>query len=334
MISCTEFIPAYSELFKFMDQRSGRQAVYDYWAKFFSPTEFPLGKHVEKKGLRGCWDYWTVIFEEEACDNTMLFHEKEGWLTFCMHSCPSKGRFNKLGYLEPFDEYCKHCDGYDEIVATYGLSRTNDYRGTEHASCRSIIVDPEVFTGDVHAMLETMYQCEKEGCKYTVNPEACPLHRPGLEAQNCLSADLQYLHPQFHVSMDIHLHDLLELYGEKAVHEYLAQYVAAFHKPLIEQLRQGTLPPLADYLRNIYAAENASDALTLTESDQELLVTVSYSPAIRYMQRIGHTPKETYQATTSIVYEELAKQSGIGFELISYDLSTGAAQFRFYSAKC
>ncbi len=31
MISCTEFIPAYSELFKFLHERGGREAVVKFW---------------------------------------------------------------------------------------------------------------------------------------------------------------------------------------------------------------------------------------------------------------------------------------------------------------
>ena len=31
MISCTEFIPAYSELFKFIEQREGYEGVVEYW---------------------------------------------------------------------------------------------------------------------------------------------------------------------------------------------------------------------------------------------------------------------------------------------------------------
>ena len=31
MISCTEFIPAYSELFKFLESKGGKQAVVDFW---------------------------------------------------------------------------------------------------------------------------------------------------------------------------------------------------------------------------------------------------------------------------------------------------------------
>ena len=31
MISCTEFIPAYSELFRYLEHTGGKQAVRDFW---------------------------------------------------------------------------------------------------------------------------------------------------------------------------------------------------------------------------------------------------------------------------------------------------------------
>ena len=35
MISCTEFIPAYSELFKFLESKSGKQAVLALLETYF-----------------------------------------------------------------------------------------------------------------------------------------------------------------------------------------------------------------------------------------------------------------------------------------------------------
>ena len=43
-----------------------------------------------------------MVYTEEACDNTMLYNEEEGWMVGCMHHCPSKGRFKKLGYMEGY----------------------------------------------------------------------------------------------------------------------------------------------------------------------------------------------------------------------------------------
>ena len=38
MISCTEFIPAYSELFTFLENKYGRAEVDNFWEYLFKPT--------------------------------------------------------------------------------------------------------------------------------------------------------------------------------------------------------------------------------------------------------------------------------------------------------
>jgi len=39
MISCTEFIPAYSELFKYLEKKGGKEAVEAYW------------RHISREGI-------------------------------------------------------------------------------------------------------------------------------------------------------------------------------------------------------------------------------------------------------------------------------------------
>ena len=70
MISCTEFIPAYSELFTFLDKKYGREEVNRLWDFLFAPTGkgIPLINFAKKDGLKGCVDYWTGTLTEEAAD--------------------------------------------------------------------------------------------------------------------------------------------------------------------------------------------------------------------------------------------------------------------------
>ena len=55
MISCTEFIPAYSELFKFLEKKGGTQAVLEFWNFFADAFLIDLKKLAAEHGLRGCW---------------------------------------------------------------------------------------------------------------------------------------------------------------------------------------------------------------------------------------------------------------------------------------
>ena len=329
MISCTEFIPAYSELFKFLDRKSGRQAVYDYWNWRFQPEHSHLYQYLIKNGFRGAWDYWTVITKEEACDCTRIFNEEEGWSISCMHACPSKGRFNKLPHMEPFDEYCKHCSYYNIALEKKGFTKIVDFRGTENACCRSVLVDKARFKGDIQEMLDKMHQCEMNGC--TARTTGCIFASAKTQEMNTSPDDLKYLHPAFHLAMDAAAGYILDHYGEEGLKEYLTQYTLAYHIPLLEEIRQQGLTAVEEYIQGIYDFEEAADAISMVRTEKELCVTVHYCPAVKFMKEVrNHTPHKAYEHCTDMVYEALAKAGGLGFEMISYDQETGAAKFRFF----
>ena len=71
MISCTEFIPAYSELFRYLEHTGGKQAVRDFWEHIADEFLGNLRGLVEQNGIRGCWMYWSRTLNEEAADFRM-----------------------------------------------------------------------------------------------------------------------------------------------------------------------------------------------------------------------------------------------------------------------
>ena len=68
----------------------------------------------------------------------------------------------------------------------------------------------------------------------------------------------------------------------------------------------------------------------MVQTDQELSVTIHYCPAVKFMKNRDYIPTESYACCTGMVYEALAAESGLGFEMICYDHDTGAAKFRFF----
>ena len=147
MISCTEFIPAYSELFTFLEQRHGRAEVDNFWTYLFKPDGkgIPLVNFVKKEGIRGCFTYWAGSLNEEAADFTMYLNEKRGFFKIKMHRCPSKGRLLELKDsigITPYHDYCLHCDHYRAAVAEVGLDYTYDFTDTDKAACSILITDP------------------------------------------------------------------------------------------------------------------------------------------------------------------------------------------------
>ena len=140
MISCTEFIPAYSELFKFLETRGGRAAVLDFWNDLSDRFLTNLRDLVAANGIRGCWLYWKKSLNEEAADFTMELDEKAGVFKINMQHCPSKGRLMQWKHMRPYPEYCLHCDVlYRRILEPLGFTYEADLTATGKARCRLVV---------------------------------------------------------------------------------------------------------------------------------------------------------------------------------------------------
>lgn len=137
MISCTEFIPLYSELFKYLEEKKGREEVIKYWEYISDEYIAPrLGEAVQKSGIKGCYEYWSKSLNEEACDFTMTLDEENKTFEIDMHKCPSRGMLNKLKYTKPYCDYCGHCDLlYKRVLEKYGIDMHGDYTEVEKAKC-------------------------------------------------------------------------------------------------------------------------------------------------------------------------------------------------------
>ena len=140
MISCTEFIPAYSEGFKFFEQMGGRKEVEKFWSELSDLyLKDSLTKLMAADGLEGCFTYWSNSLNEEAADFTMTLDEIDGEFKIDMHKCPSKGLLLQLKHMTPYRSYCDHCPALYRRVAEklgYGYETEID---SENASCILII---------------------------------------------------------------------------------------------------------------------------------------------------------------------------------------------------
>ncbi|MCX6031537.1 MAG: hypothetical protein NT169_19835 [Chloroflexi bacterium] len=148
MIPCTEFIPAYSELFKYLEARGGREAVLDFWNYLSDNFLHNLRDQVAANGIRGCWLYWNHTLNEEAADFTMELDEEAGKFAITMHRCPSKGMLLNLQHaarpgipgFQPYHDYCGHCDVlYRRVLEPLGYEYTYDMSETDQARCRLVI---------------------------------------------------------------------------------------------------------------------------------------------------------------------------------------------------
>ena len=136
MIPCTEFIPAYSELFKFLERRGGTAAVEGFWEYLSDRFLGNLRSAVAENGLRGCWIYWNHTLNEEAADFTMELDEEAGLFRIEMHHCPSMGRLLAWEHIEPYHDYCRHCDVlYRRVLEPLGFEYDVDLSRCHEAKC-------------------------------------------------------------------------------------------------------------------------------------------------------------------------------------------------------
>ena len=140
MISCTEFIPSYSELFKYLEKRGGKEEVVRFWEYLSDNFLNNLRDLVAENGIRGCWLYWTHTLNEEAADFTLELDEDAGEFRILMHGCPSKGMLLQLKHVEPYGDYCGHCDTlYRRVLEPLGYEYVIDLSQCDRARCSLLV---------------------------------------------------------------------------------------------------------------------------------------------------------------------------------------------------
>lgn len=304
MISCTEFIPLYSELFKYLEELGGHEEVVRYW-EYISDTYVAdlLGKEVKGKGIRGCWDYWEKSLNEEACDFRMEMDEKEGIFSIDMRYCPSRGRLNEFQHIEPYHDYCGHCallysrqlEKYGIIMEEFDMSKISEARCFE---------------------------------RYRIKPEFIPEDCKGEKlVMDVKASENEYFHRDFHISGERGLRYVGERFGDAAVVEYLKRFTKAYFAPLIEEVKKNGLCEMKKHIESIYEIEKKKENVNCKLEDGKLVVKVSECPGVIYMKSAGYEPSEWYIENTRTVNRVIAEESGYEFELISYDESNGAAEY-------
>ena len=144
------------------------------------------------------------------------------------------------------------------------------------------------------------------------------------------AADNEYFHRDFHISGDRGVRYVGEKYGDASVVEYLTIFTKAYYSPLIGEIKKNGLSAMKAHIEKIYEVEKAADNVTCELTEDELFVTVSECPAVKYMKESGYEPSKWYVMTTSVVNDVIAKECGYGFEMIFYSEENGAAKYRFY----
>ena len=135
MISCTEFIVAYNELFKFLEKRYGKEAVIDFWKGISDNFLWNLDNLVRRKGIQGMREYWTHTLTEEGAKYKMEADKDE--FTIEMFECPSVGILRRNLHIKRYPDYCKHCDFlYRRVIEKYGFIYEYEYIDEYLGKCK------------------------------------------------------------------------------------------------------------------------------------------------------------------------------------------------------
>lgn len=94
----------------------GYVAVMDYW---YDSSERGIGnknslisflERYKADPMEGAWKYWEMALTEEACDLLRVYNQEKGYIISHMRHCPSRGMLNSLEHVEPYHDYCQHCN--------------------------------------------------------------------------------------------------------------------------------------------------------------------------------------------------------------------------------
>ena len=316
MISCTEFIPLYSEFFKYLEKHcGGSQAVMDYWI-YLSDTNIgdksnpnSLAAKCELYGgYGGACAYWGHTLTEEACDLYEIHNPKEEYIYSVMRHCPSRGMLNALEHVEPYHDYCEHCKViYARVLEKYGIVYERDHSEIDKAKCRSILYR----------------KGHKPDFDYTVPTPDC-------EVVDLKSEGAKYLHRDFHLVADHALQYCADKFGREGVQGFLTDYAKYYYAPKIAEFKKNGLAAVKAWLDKLYEVEEASEVLHTALTDTELKVRIDKSPVIEYMHSLGKEPSKYYSEETRTLYAVMANEAGLGFSLDMYDEKTGEAEYRFF----
>lgn len=141
MISCTEFIWVYNEMFRYIHERSGTEKLHELWEGISEDFLWNLRQYVEQEGLQGMLRYWTHTLTEEGGRHQMSLYED--MFVLDMHDCPSARLIHQGERVVPYEEYCEHCVWlYPPLLRELGYEVDYDIISCEKGRCRLTVRRP------------------------------------------------------------------------------------------------------------------------------------------------------------------------------------------------
>ena len=308
MISCTEFVPLYSDFFTYLDNFGGHAEVEKYWAYV---SEHRLGDKNNPRALiyylehndpfLGARLYWGGTLSEEKSDYCSIVDTERKFSISKMRRCPSKGKLITAKNLVPYYDYCGHCPAiFTGLLARYGLGYEMNLTHSDRAECTMLLYELGKRPDERELVMDES--------------------RASLDVK---AEDNEYFHPGFHISCDIALRYCGELFGREGVVDFLEKHTRGYYRDRITDARERGVSAIADWLVEYYALEHASERLHLEKEGGTLTVVVDSDPALDFMREMNHTPSEYHSLRTSVVLETVAADAGLEFKMEYYDEKGG-----------
>ena len=137
MIAANELILVYNGLFMELEKRYGGKEVKNLWDYFRSEYCILLEEHVKNKGLKGMFEYWSQVFEEEGGSYKLTLTNDEFILD--VDRCPSVGKLINTG-VDLYNKYCQHCPAlYNPIIKKYGYIVDWNLINPKKGKCRAYV---------------------------------------------------------------------------------------------------------------------------------------------------------------------------------------------------
>lgn len=141
MISCTEFIWTYNELFRFIEEESDEEQVIDFWKGISDNFLGNLREYIRSEGLTGMNRYWTHTLGEEGGRSHLSLYDD--MFVIDMHDCPSAKLIHQSGRVKPYEKYCEHCRWlYPPLIREFGYEVDYDVISCEKGRCRMTVRKP------------------------------------------------------------------------------------------------------------------------------------------------------------------------------------------------
>ena len=138
---------------------------------------------------------------------------------------------------------------------------------------------------------------------------------------NRKNSDNEYLHKDFHISMNLLLEYIYDKYGKEAVIDYLKRFTRAYHSPITIELSQGYLTALIDYFEDIYGKEGSRIDMEFT--NESLVLTIPSCPAVEHILKKGEKLSKVHRYTYETVFETICENTQFEYILDRYNEETG-----------